>query len=150
MVITGCIEEKPVEKSEDYKPEFSNRTLMMHINNTVNASRDYGAAGKEFNAVLADTEDAADAYNLDPTPENANELNRKIRILRSAAMSLQIEEKAYDAQLTTLSTYMDDNQEHIDEKTYVDGKRLITKSRAMIEVYQGNIEDALALQPVDY
>lgn len=119
MIITGCIEEKPVEKSEDYKPEFSNRTLMAHVNNTVNPSRDYEVAGKEFNATLADVEDAADVYNINSTPENTNELNRKIHMLRSAAMNMQVEEKAYDAQLTMLSTYLDENREYISMKKFM-------------------------------
>jgi len=154
MVITGCIEGKPVvEKSDDHKLEFSNRTLMTHLNNTVKAQHSYEAVGKEFNDALADVEDAGDRYNLDPTPENANDLNRKIRILRSVANSLLIEEKAYDVQLTTLSTYLDDNREEINafnETVCIEAERLITKTRAQIEVNHGMIEDALAVQPVEY
>ncbi|MCC4772014.1 hypothetical protein FXV91_18150 [Methanosarcina sp. DH2] len=126
MVITGCIEEKPaVEKSDDYKPEFSNRTLMTHANNTAAAQKSYETVGKKFNAALADVEDAGDVYNLDPTPENANELNRKIHILRSVAIDMQVEEKAYDAQLTTMSNYLDDNREELNA---------ITKHSTLMEI----------------
>ncbi|WP_406657504.1 hypothetical protein V7O62_02820 [Methanolobus sp. ZRKC2] len=140
VTISGCLNEEN---------EFDASVFQTHAKNTDDAIDYFIDSGKEFNAALSELEEASYQYNKNPTLETKRELNTKIRKMKSATNAFDVSMTLLDAQLTVMSTYLEENKESINESSYIGINQRLTSFRAQLDSNEEVIADAHALEFVE-